>query len=402
MRSRVLEDVMGRARSAIDRPSPYGPDIDLNEVLSIEASPGIDVEKAYSESAKKLGLSGATMSGAYIQIDSFIKLAKSLYPGLEVVPIEQAVDEMWDEVAEYFWKAVDPATDKYTAVTALKGRGGHFIKVKKGSRVTLPFQSCFVMRGGVQLVHNIVVLEEGAELVLVTGCANAFESMSLHVGVTEIYLHAGARLYDVMIHGWNRVTHVRPRTGVVLNDNAQYISYYVNISESKSIQFMPAIHAGGSNSKIYSASVILGSGQSIIDVGHRAVLSGEDSSAELISRVVSKDSSRVVSRLKAEASNRGVRAYLECSGLILSPTSAIETVPELSSSHPEVDLHHEASIGRLRDEEIDYLVLKGFDYREAVALLVRGFVDVGLDRLPAGISRNLQTILDLFAKKSAH
>lgn len=106
-----------------------------------------------------------------------------------------------DEARNYVWRLIDPAMDKYTAIAALRGVGGYFIRVKENTRVEDPVMTCLFMSiGGLQAPHNIAVVEKDAEVTIYTGCTIAPESLGLHVGITEYYVEEGATLRYVMVH----------------------------------------------------------------------------------------------------------------------------------------------------------------------------------------------------------
>ncbi len=383
------------ALKAISKPSPYGPDIDISPYLKEYLEPSRTLKAEEIASLVGVELKPSYASAIYYQRDRRIDMLKSLTSCIDIKPIE----EVEEEESKYLWNLVSPDTDKYVASVALYGKGGYFIRVKRGCKIELPIQTCFFMTGGAQLVHNVIVLEEGAEAVVVTGCTIMPESIGFHSAVTEIFLGPRAKLIDVMIHSWNHVTHVRPRTGVALDEEATYIAYYINMSKTKTIQTMPRIELRGNNARCYSASIVLGLKDGYYDVGTKAILMGSRSSAELVSKVIARDESRIVSRLRLDALGSRSKGYTECSALLLSDKAHVETIPELNSSTEDSELHHEASIGRIRDEEIEYLMLKGFDYREAVSLLIRGFVSVNLSFLPPRIRNSMDIVLKTLAER---
>lgn len=397
----VYDELRRKAVEALSKPAPYGVDVDVEQFINYTPKRRVTIlsERKRVEQVG-IDISSKTRSAYFYQVDSKIEAYRSLVSGVEILPLKQAVEERWDEVRKYLWKLIPVDTDKYTAITFLKSSGGCYIRVKKNTRVELPIQTCFLLSGGTQFVHNIVVVEEGAEATIVTGCTIAPEEMGLHVGVTEIYLEQRAKLVDVMIHSWNRVTHVRPRTAVVLDDGAVYASYYINMSLTRSLQSLPKMYARGVNSRVYSATIVLGLGESVHDIGSVAKLSGEHSHAELISKVVARDRSKITARLHISSSAPKTSGYVECRGLLLSETSSITTIPELVASHSDAELFHEASIGKLRDDEIEYLMIKGFSYEEAISMLIRGFVNIELKYLPPQVEKAIQSVLDVLAKKS--
>lgn len=399
-RTELLEHLRERAQRALSKAAPFGPDIDITQF--VKSSPLASVRLADAlASAKSVGVNpeSARISALYYQIDSRIEILRSLLKGVDIEPLDRALEERFDEVKQFFWRAVPVDLDKYTAITFLKGIGGYFIRVKRGTVAELPIQTCFFMSGGAQLVHNIVVVEENAKAVIVTGCTIMPEALGLHVGITEIYLERGAQLIDVMIHSWNRTTHVRPRTGVVVKDGATYVSYYINMSTTKTLQTRPTITLVGEGARTYSASILLGLADSHHDVGSHVIARGRSSRAELVSKIVARDSSRIVSRLRIDAEAEHVKGFTECSAVLLSDQASVETVPELYSKSSTAELHHEASIGKLRDEEIEYLVLKGFSPREAISILIRGFINVDLSFLTPEIRKSIEKVLDTLAER---
>jgi len=387
--------VVEKARKALAKPAAHGPDIDISIYLARER-PLHEGDRELAKQTLGLDLSKSRVSAMYYQINERIEVLNSVSPCIDIVPIESV------EENEFVWKAIPPDLDKYVAAVALYGHGGFFVRVKKGCRVELPIQTCFFMTGGAQLVHNVVVVEDGAEAVVVTGCTIMPEAIGFHAAVTEIYLGRNAKLVDVMIHSWNNVTHVRPRTAVILSEGSTYVSYYINMSKTRTIQSLPSIVLEGDGSRCYSASVILGLDEGYYDIGAHAVLKGKESSAELVSKIVARDSSKIVSRLRIDAKGDKSRGFAECSALMLSESANVTTIPELISSIDSAEVYHEASIGKLRGEELEYLLLKGFSEQEAIALLVRSFVEVKLDLLPFSIRKALDNVLNLLARRSSY
>ena len=398
-----LEAVAERAKSALSKPAPYGVDLDIEPYLKapLAGKPVGEEAVAEAEEAAREAVGFEPSARAkYVQLDQAYFKYMSRLPGVEVKRLEDFVDENPDEAREYVWRLVDPASDKYTALAALKGAGGYFIRVKENSRVEDPVMACLFLTGGLQAPHNIVILEKNAQATVYTGCTLAPEAAGLHVGISEFYVGENAELRFVMVHAWNAVTHVRPRTGVYVADGGKYVSYYVNMSAVKTLQTYPMVTLK-SGAYALLASVLLGRGDSVQDVGGEVVIEGSESSAEIVSRVVARDSSKVVTRARISA-NSGVSAkgHIECRGLLLSDSAVIEAVPELESSSTNAVLTHEASIGKLAEEEIYYLVSRGFTRDEAIGILVRGFVSIDIKGLPPKVKSYIETLEKMVADKA--
>jgi len=388
-----LERIRERAKSALDRPARYGVDIDISEYLKpISGEPRLDTERA-----SEVGVDFSARA-YYTQVDQAYFRYLSKIPGIEVKRIEDFVEENPDEAKEYVWRLIDPAMDKYTAIAALRGLGGYFVRVKENTRVEDPVMTCLFMSvGGLQAPHNVAVVERGAEVTIYTGCTIAPESLGLHVGVTEYYVEEGATLRYVMVHSWNRVSHVRPRTAVWVKPGGKYVSYYVNIGRVKTLQTYPVVHLER-DSHAYVASILLGLEDSILDVGGAAYLLGENTTAELVSRALGRDSSRITTR--ARIIGKSGRGHIDCRGLLLSDKSIIETIPELLAESPDTILTHEASIGKIAEDEINYLVSRGFTREEAVGVIIRGFISLDIRGLPERVKKHIETIEKITAERA--
>ncbi|MEM1879099.1 MAG: SufD family Fe-S cluster assembly protein [Desulfurococcaceae archaeon] len=392
-----LREVRNRAKAALSKPSPYGRDVDVTRYVEYVAG---KEPKLIEERAREVGVDFSAKA-IYTQVDQAYFRYLSRIPGIEVKSIEDFIEENPDIARDYVWKLLDPALDKYTAVAALKGRGGFFIRVKENTRVDDPVMTCMFMSvGGLQAPHNVIVLEKGSQVTVYTGCTIAPESFGLHVGLSEFYVGEKAELRYVMVHAWNNVTHVRPRTVVHVAEEGKYISYYVNMSRVRTLQTYPRV-IQESNTYALQASVLLGLGDSEQDVGGMSVLRGHESRSEIVSRIVARDESRVVSRARITTGvNVAARGHIECRGMLLSDRAVVETIPELEALSPNAVLTHEASIGKLAEDEINYLVTRGFKRDEAVGILIRGFVSIDVKNIPGRVKKHIETLEKIVAEKA--
>ena len=397
-----------RALKAIERPPEHGPDLDLSEYRIEE--PGYvkeeklsDLPSSVLEKAASVGIDveESEVSGTYFQVDYEVvrravveRLRKR---GVVVMSIIEALRK-YDWVKDYYGRAVQVDTDKYTAVAELYLRHGYFIYVPPVVKVEEPIQAClFVSCNNIaQPVHNIIIVDEGSELNLVTGCVT-MANKGLHVGVSEFYVKRNAKLTFTMIHGWAPRFDVRPRAAVIVEEGGTFIGYYVNLQNVKSLQAEPKIVLHR-NSTSYYTNIIIGKGRSMIDIGAVLIFEGEGSRGELTSRSIIDDESTVIMRGTLMAKAPRVRGHLECKGLLLSDKARGEAIPVLNSLSKEAELTHEAALGRISEEELLYLMSRGFDEEEATSLIVRGFIDVGISNLPEKVRPSVISALDLISK----
>ncbi len=392
-----LKLIKERASRAINKQSAYGPDIDIEKLTSKKVAAAAEIELKRVEDVG-IDLERAERTAFYMQLDDSIIKVQSRLPGVEIRPLHDFILSNFEDAREYVWKIVRPDVDKYTAIAALRGTGGYFVRVKPGVKVEDPIQTCFYMAGKIiQAPHNVIVLEEGAEATIITGCTIMPEVAGLHAGITEVYVKEGARLNYVMVHAWNKVAHVRPRSAVRLYENAEVVSYYMNLSSVRTLQMYPQYYIVGSGGKVYSASIVLGRADSILDVGAEVVLES-DGIAEVISRFIVRDKAKAWARAKITG-NAG-KGHIECKGLILSRQAELYSVPELGGIGAGAMLTHEASIGKVAEEEILYLMSKGFTREEAEEMIVRGFMNVEVRGVTPKIKAYITNILKLMSKRS--
>jgi len=390
----------------LEKPSPYGPDIDLSKYKLGE--PAIDelrvdnLPKAVDNVLERLGINPNQVS--YFQIDEEARyrvmekyLAKY---GVVIKPLKKALMES-DLPRKLIWSIVKPDTDKYTAATKLYGGEiGYFIYVPPNTRVPLPIYTCLAIVSDkkIQFAHNIVYVDDHSEAHLVTGCAVPHGvADGVHIDISEFYVGRGARLTYTMIHAWTEGLHVRPRTGVVVEENGEYVSYYIVYSPVGSIQTYPKIFLNR-GSKAYLASIVSGSRRGVYDIGSSTILREEYSSSEIVSRTLARDESQVIARAEVEAYEKNTKGHVECLGLLLSNKAYISSIPVITSKKQGALLSHEAAIGVIAEKELEYLMSKGFTEDEAKSILIRGFMDTNVPGLPDNIRRETNRIIDLIVK----
>ena len=405
--SEWLRRIRERAEKALDKRAKYGPDIDLSRYNKREPSDASDILRLASEPAKRIGLSEKEVSRAgYVQVDERIWygiIVEGLKKQGVIVTSTGEALEKYPWVKDYYWRNIPVDLDKYTAAVELYSGGkGYFIYVPPGVKVKIPVYTCLLITSSweAQFVHNIVIVGDGAELNLITGCAVPHKvAGALHIGVSEFYVGRNAKLSFAMIHAWGRGVHVRPRTSVRVMEGGSYVSYYLVHSDVASIQAYPSVRLD-KNARTHTASIILGSSNSIYDIGSEAVLQGEGSSAEIVSRVIGRDESWIAARSRIKALASPSRGHIECLGLPLSKKATIIALPELESRIEGAELTHEAAIGKIAEEEIEYLMSKGFTEEEARALILRGFMRVEVPGLPLQTQRLIDATIKLLSEKA--
>ncbi|MBQ3059731.1 MAG: SufD family Fe-S cluster assembly protein [Desulfovibrio sp.] len=327
------------------------------------------------------------VSGAFMQMDHAGVHCQTRQEGLELMDIRKAL-EKYDGLPQHCWKLLTPDKDDFTRMAHEQLNGGYFVRVAKGVRLSEPVQSCMFIKGhgAGQSIHNIVIVEEGAELHILGGCATAHDAgHAAHLGITEYYVEKGGKLTFTMIHNWGESTVVRPRSAGVVDAGGVFQNNYILLKPVGDLQMNPLISLNGEGAVARFNSVVVAPVGSYVDSGNRIELNAPHTRGEVISRVLTTGGT-VINRGLIRAAASPARGHLECKGLIMGG-GRIHAIPELDSNQDGVELSHEAAVGKIAQEEMEYLMARGLDEDEAASTIVRGFLNVDIMGLPAPLQK---------------
>lgn len=354
----------------------------------------MQVENAIKKSIKKVGIDLDKDTPKYLQVDFNPLIQYSGIKGLEILSTKDALKK-YPWLKSYFWKLVDKDKDEYTKYSYKHEFNGYFIRAKKNVKIQTPIQACLYLNTNeiIQNVHNIIIAEEGSELDIITGCTIARHATGKHIGISEFFLKKNSKVNFTMIHAWNEGTEVFPRTGVFVENNSTFVSNYILLTPTQKLQMSPKIIALR-NSKAILKSLLLGRKSSFVDVGGEIILKGSKSSGLIESRIVAKNTSKIISRGKIVAEGENSKGHIECRGLLVSRRAEIQAIPELVSKNEKSELTHEASVGKIKDEELWYLMSRGLNEGEAINLIVSGFLNPEF----LEVSNSLKAQLEIYLK----
>ncbi len=392
-----MSEMKQRAKLGREKKAAFGADLNLAEFSRQGGAWEYDPEyRQFSpEERSRLLTAGIELTdedhaGTFLQADRAIMHCQTRQPGVEVLPITEAL-ERYGWVKDHLWRLVAVDADKYTANTELDLDNGYFIRALPGAKIQQPVESCLYLRTDrfAQHVHNLVVVEEGAELNLITGCTTHPGVISgLHIGVSEFYVRAGGQLTFTMVHNWGKNVHVRPRTGVMVEEGGRYISNYIMLRPVMSVQMYPAVTLTGEGAVARMQTITLAHPGSELDIGGRVILKAPRTRAEIIARTITTGG-KSIARGYLMGMAPEIKAHLECRGLILG-NGIIYAVPELEGQVAGVDMSHEAAVGKIAAEEVEYLMARGLDEDEAVSTIVRGFLKVKIEGLPPALEEEME------------
>lgn len=313
--------------------------------------------------------------GSFIQVDNKFNYSKSKVDDIEIIPTSQALKK-YPWAKNYLWKVVDKNKDKFTREVARFPQEGYFIRVKKNKKVKIPVQACLYIKKKnlKQRVHNLIIAEEGSSIDIITGCTISPHIFSgTHIGISEFFVKKGASISFTMIHNWAKDTIVRPRSAAIVEKDGRFVSNYICLKDVKDIQMYPMAYLKGEGAVCYFNSVLVAPEKSLLDIGSGISLEAPMTRGEITVRAVSYGG-EVVSRGKLVGNFSKTKAHLECYGLVLNKNGKINAIPEIEAKTMETELSHEAAIGKIKEEEIEYLMARGIPRKKAISMIVKGFL----------------------------
>jgi Fe-S cluster assembly scaffold protein SufB len=397
------DDLRESATKAVEKKAAIGPDINLDEFdeapvphtyLADEDLCALPAEEQQRLIMAGLDVTKKERSGTYFQKDTSVIHCHAPQDGIEVLPIQKALEEL-DWIQDYYWKLVAVDMDKYTSAAEIGLHDGYVIRAHPGSRSVYPIQACLYLdKDGLQQnVHNIIIAEEDSELHIITGCSTSpHMKRGVHVGISEFFVKKNAKLSFTMIHNWAEEMQVRPRSVAQVEEGGLFLNNYICMKPVRSLQMYPTTHLVGKEAVARFYSIIVGSPGCEYDVGGRVFLKEEGTRAEIVARAIS-NGGKIFARGHLIGNVPGVKAHLECRGLLLNG-GLIHAIPELEGDVDDVELSHEAAVGKIAQEEIAYLMSRGLSEDEATSTIVRGFLSVDIPGLPPQLKAEIDRAIE--------
>lgn len=317
--------------------------------------------------------------------------------GVIFTSMDQAVREFpW--VQDYFMKIIPPEDNKFAALHGAVWSGGTFIWVPEGVEVTIPLQAYYRMHteGVGQFEHTLIIAERGSSLHYIEGCsAPRYSRMSLHAGMVEIYAKEEARVRFTTIQNWSKNVYNlnNKRAWAYAGASVDWVSGSLG---SKVTMLYPTTVLLGKGARTENLSFIFAQEGMWLDTGARALHRAPETTSRLVSRSVVQGRAKSVFRgtVYVAPEAHGAKAHVECSTLLLSPEARTETIPVLNAENDEVELGHEATVGRVSQEQLFYLMSRGLDEAQALSLIVNGFVSPILKEIPLEYAVELRRLLE--------
>jgi len=312
---------------------------------------------------------------------------------------ETAVREHPEIVKEHFGTIIPYSDNKFAALNTAVWSGGSFIYVPPGVSVEIPLQAYFRINAENfgQFERTLIIADEGAFVHYVEGCtAPIYSSDSLHSAVVEIIAKRGARVRYTTIQNWSHNVYNLVTKRAVAMEGATVEWVDGNIGSKRTMKYPSVYLLGeGAHGEVLSIA-FAGKGQEQ-DTGGKAIHAANGTTSIIASKSISKDGGMTSYRglLKVYDGVRGVKSHVVCDALLLDETSKSNTYPYMEIDSDDVSIEHEARVSRIGEDQLFYLMSRGVNEAEASLMIVNGFLDPLIKRLPMEYAVELNRLIEL-------
>jgi Fe-S cluster assembly protein SufB len=319
--------------------------------------------------------------------------------GVIFTDTDTAVREHPDLVKEYFGTIIPIEDNKFAALNSAVWSGGSFVYVPPGVSVDVPLQAYFRINAENmgQFERTLIIVDEGAQVHYVEGCtAPIYTSESLHSAVVEIIVKKGGRCRYTTIQNWaNNIYNLVTKRAVAYED--ALMEWVDGNLGSRLTMKYPAVHMRGKGARGEILSIAFAGKGQHQDAGGKVVHEAPHTSSRIISKSISKNGGRASYRglLKVVDGAKGCKSNVVCDALILDPQSRSDTYPYIEIDEDDVKIGHEASVSKIGEEQLFYLMSRGLSEAEASTLIVSGFIEPLVKELPMEYAVEMNKLIQL-------
>lgn len=319
--------------------------------------------------------------------------------GVIFLDMDDAVQQHPEIVQQYFMKCVPNTDHKFAALHGAVWSGGTFLYVPKGVKVKEPLQAYFRMnaRNMGQFEHTLIIVEDEADVHYIEGCsAPKYGSQALHAGLVEIFVKPSAKCRYSSVENWSRDTYNLNTKRAIVERNAVMEWIGGNMGSGVTMLYPCSVLAGEGARCDHMAIAFANKGQ-WQDTGAKIFHLAPHTSSKVTSKSISKDGGVAVYRGQLKISPRAhdCTANVECDALLLDEISRTDTIPDIQIRNNDVTIAHEATVGKLNEEDIFYLMSRGVPEDEARAMIVNGFIEPIVRELPLEYAVEMNRLIEL-------
>ncbi len=319
--------------------------------------------------------------------------------GVVFLDMDSGLREHEDIVKEYFATVIPAADNKFAALNSAVWSGGSFVYVPAGVHVDIPLQAYFRINAENmgQFERTLIVVEEGASVHYVEGCtAPIYSSDSLHSAVVEIIVKKGGRCRYTTIQNWSTDVYNLVTKRAMAYEDATMEWIDGNLGSKVTMKY-PAVYMMGPQAHGEILSIAFAGNGQHQDAGGKVVHAAPNTSSKIVSKSISKDGGRASYRglLKVAKGAQHSRSNVVCDALLLDADSRSDTYPYIEIDEDDVSIGHEASVSKIGEEQLFYLMSRGIDEDEAAAMIVGGFIEPLVKELPMEYAVEMNRLIQL-------
>ena len=319
--------------------------------------------------------------------------------GVLFLDTDSALKEQPEIFKKYFGKIIPPEDNKFSALNSAVWSGGSFIYIPPGVKVDMPLQAYFRINAENigQFERTLIIADEGSEVHYIEGCtAPVYSSESLHSAVVELVAHKDAKLRYTTIQNWSNDVYNLVTKRAYAYDGATVEWIDGNIGSKLTMKY-PGIYLMGPKAYGETLSIAFAGKGQHQDTGAKMVHMAPNTTSKITSKSVSRSNGRSTYRglLHVAKGATNVKSTVRCDALLLDETSKTDTYPYMEINQEDATVTHEATVGKIGDEQIFYLMTRGFNEEEALSLIVNGFMEPFTKELPMEYAVELNRLIKL-------
>jgi len=365
-----------------------------------------DLPAEIRETYNKIGVPEAErdfLAGVSAQYESEVvyesinkELAKK---GVLFCDMDTAVQKHPAIVKEYFGTLIPPHDNKFAALNTAAWSGGSFVYIPKGVKLTLPLQAYFRInaeRFG-QFERTLIIAEEGSEVHYIEGCtAPVYTSKSLHAAVVEIFVKKNAHVRYTTVQNWSKNVYNLVTKRARAEEGALMEWIDCNIGSGVTMKY-PAVYLAGEGARGEMLSIAFAGRGQHQDAGAKMIHFAPRTSSRIVSKSISKDGGRASYRglVQVMEGARDSSVSVSCDALIMDEASRSDTYPTMRIRERDTTVEHEATVEKIGEEKLYYLMSRGMTKSEAEGLLVNGFIEPVTKEIPLEYSVELNRLIKL-------
>ena len=365
-----------------------------------------DIPSYIKDTFNKLGIPDAEqkfLSGVAAQYESEVvyhNIKKDLEEkGVIFLGMDEGLKQYPELVKEYFGTIIPYQDNKFAALNTAVWSGGSFIYVPPGVSVEMPLQAYFRInaKNAGQFERTLIIIDEGAHVHYVEGCtAPIYSSDSLHSAVVEVIVKKGGRCRYTTIQNWSNNVFNLVTKRAIAEENATMEWVDGNLGSKVTMKY-PAVYMTGEGAHGEILSIAFAGNGQHQDAGGKVVHAAPNTTSRIISKSISKDGGRSSYRglLQVNEGAHNVKSNVVCDALLLDEESRSDTYPYIEIEEDDVNIGHEASVSKVGEEQLFYLMSRGIDEETATSMIVNGFIEPLVRELPMEYAIEMNRLIQL-------